>query len=108
MITKNLNDKDILEFLLTSEINEEYKPEEYKFLLMKFRSYYKILLSRKNHQIDDLELNLKNYKISIDAKNLEISKLKVSNSNLKNEIELNKKKRKLTWKERINGEIEKF
>ena len=42
---KELNDDDILEYLMTSDFIENHNPEEYKFLLHKFRFFYRILFN---------------------------------------------------------------
>ena len=41
-----LRDEEILDFLMTSDFEQEYKPEEFKYLLMKWRFFYRILNGR--------------------------------------------------------------
>lgn len=93
-----LNEKEILDYLMTSDFNEGLTQEESRFLLLKFRYHYRVLYSRLESQrytIDE--------KISlIDELNEKIEKLE--NQLLVKEDELNSEKnRKLTWKERLKG-----
>lgn len=95
-------DEDILEYLMTSDFIENYKPEEYKRFLFKFRDFYKLLYNNYKNYKSEKE-NLFNIKESlIDSLNKEIYKTKVINSELKNEID-QLKSRKLSWRERISG-----
>ena len=41
-----LKDEEIMEFLMTSEFEDDYKPEELKYLLVKFRYFYRTLYQR--------------------------------------------------------------
>lgn len=103
MILK-LNDEDILEFLMTSDFEEEYSPNEFKYLLTKWRYFYRI--QQGKYERDKI-------KAEGDARDLE-SKIKTSDYqifNLQNELLKkqnlinNIKNKKLTWKERISGKI---
>lgn len=93
-----LNEKEILDYLMTSDFNEGLTQEESRFLLLKFRYHYRVLYSRLESQrytIDE--------KISlIDELNEKIEKLE--NHLLVKENELDSEKnRRLTWKERLKG-----
>ena len=103
-----LKDEDLLENLMTSEFNEEYRPEEYKFLLHKFRYFYRIIqgnLSRLKSQIEvETRLNFE----QIQGLNKIIDQEKIKNAELQNKIDLSSKERKLTWSERWSGKIKRF
>lgn len=102
----DLTDKDILDFLMTSDFNENLTPEESRFLLFKFRYFYRLNHSKSeglNNVIIDLEEKLKTTE----------DKLKITQFDLQSEIvklkeEYNKLiNKKLTWKERLTGKIKK-
>ena len=38
-----LTDEEILEYLMTSDIIENFRPDEYKYLIFKFREIYRVL-----------------------------------------------------------------
>ena len=88
-----LTDEEILDFLMTSEFENEYKDEEFKYLLFKWRYFYRLL-----HGKVDLIKTDKNFEI-VGLKS-EIERLKTLN----NEI-LMLKNRKLTLRERLSGKI---
>ena len=92
---KELNDESLFEYLMTADFIENYRPDEWKFLLLKFRSFYKVLRGNKER----IE-NEKDYMTPFNITN--------SESNLQNKIDFSERKRKLTWKERFKGEIERF
>jgi hypothetical protein len=99
-----LNDEEILDFLMTSEFEDNFKPEELKYLLVKFRYFYRLLNGRceqlsNQKEFEIKKLNEKN-EISEDNKKILLSQI----SSMQNEI-LELKSRKLTLKERISGKI---
>lgn len=102
-----LEDDEILDFLMTSDFEENYSPSEYKFLLSKGRYFYRLLYGKneKNNLSNESEIE----KLNND---LELEKQK--NNNLINIINENKikinelkelKNRKLSFIERITGKI---
>lgn len=99
-----LNDEEILDFLMTSDFDEDYKPEELKYLLHKFRYFYRSLYTRSKNSSDDSEFILKKLNEELDflQKNKIIYQKEVADR--QNEIDLLKNK-KLTLKERITGKI---
>jgi hypothetical protein len=101
---KDLTDKDILDFLMTSEFVDNLTPEETRFLLFKFRYFYRLQHSKMeglNNIIIDLEDKLKSSE----------DKLYVSKFELQTELAQTKEKyqnlinRKLTLTERLKGKI---
>ena len=100
-----LKDDEILEYLMTSDIIENYRPDDYKYLIFKFRFFYKILygnfqLYKTNHQSE-----VKSLSVSLENTQKELTLTKVERANLQNEIDQISKPRKLTWKERISGNL---
>ena len=103
MIT-NLNDKDTLEYLMTSEFEEGLTPDEMKFLLSKYRYFYR-LLSGKNERISDDIKFIKNEMDNIQIfYNKKIDQILSEKAIISNELS-NYKSHKLTLKERITGKI---
>lgn len=100
----DLNNEEILDFLMNSEFEGDYKPEELKYLLTKWRYFYR-LLSGKH---DLLKVNKEGDKVrlfdEISSLKYIIKNLQIDNAKLKDEIG-NSKSKKLTWKERISGKI---
>jgi hypothetical protein len=101
---QDFSEEDILNYLMVSEFNEGLTSEEFKFLLLKFRYYYRLMYSRRDSmkiEINSLQTTL-NVNQDIYIKNLD---------NLKIEIEKLEKRynqlinRKLTWVERLKGKI---
>lgn len=99
-----LKDNEILDFLMTSDFDENLKDEEYKFLLLKWRKFYRAFNGRYSSRVD--ELNSINYNLKQDliklenvlsGKNKEVDRLKSDLDSIKN--------RKLTIKERLLGKI---
>jgi hypothetical protein len=103
MITK-LTENDILEYLMTSEFTEGLTPDEFRFLLIKFRNFYRISAGKVDY-----------FKVELDSKKKEIEEVRSSiptKINLilseKANIEDNMnrlKNRNLSWKERFLGKI---
>jgi len=99
-----LNDEEILDLLMTSEFENNLSPVEFKFLLKKWRYFYRLLHGRLDRTRDDLEYKIKTIKEESDV-------VKSSNYNLlvesaqKDDLINQMKNRKLTWKERWTGKI---
>jgi hypothetical protein len=103
-MVNTLSEDEILEFLMTSDFNEGLNLDELKFLLKKFRNYYRIS-----------SCNLTNYKDRADqAKEESLStKKECENKILEYQIKYNEMQskyerlinKKLSWKERLSGKI---
>ncbi len=102
MITE-LEDKDILEFLMTSDLHENYRPEDYKYLIFKFRQFYKTLYGNFQLYKSQKELECKNLNEDVIKLGKEVNNTLVENANLKNELDQKKLPVKLTIKERFSG-----
>lgn len=99
-----LNDEQILDLLMTSEFEADLSPTEFKYLLTKWRYFYRMLHGRFERASDDLKFEIK-------CKENEISDIKQQNYNIMVECADNQntihllKNRKLTLKERLSGKI---
>ena len=101
-----LEDDQILEFLMTSDLIEDYRPEDYKYLIFKFRSFYKILYGNFQLYKTNNEMNVKNFNTDSENFQRQITSLQIEKANLENEIHQLKNSRKLTLKERLSGKTE--
>ena len=101
---RNWDDERLLEYLMTSEFDDNINPEDLRFLLLKFRNFFRIVSSR----ITSNELERKRFEFDIQnlehRKNQEIEILKKSNNDLLN-IYNSIISRKLTLSERLTGKI---
>lgn len=100
-----LKDDEILEYLMTSDINENHRPEDYKYLIFKFRFFYKILygnfqLYKTNSESENRILNG-----SLESIKRELALTQTEKANIQNDINQLLNPRKLTWKERISGNL---
>lgn len=98
-----LTDKQILDFLMTSDFNENLSPDETRFLLLKFRNFYRVVSSKNellNSNLEDANKNL----AQLSSLNQTIEQLTTQNKNLSVKLDtiMNKK---LSFKERIFGKI---
>jgi len=41
-----LNDDEMLDFLMTSDFDQEYKPEEFKYLINKMEVFYRLMYGK--------------------------------------------------------------
>lgn len=102
-----LRDDEILDFLMTSDFEQEYKPEELKYLLFKWRFFYRLLNGR-------FELQKTNSEYDIKCLEEEIKRLKTQITEVQSEIAQRDniihglENRKLTLKERLSGKIKKI
>ncbi len=104
MMISELKDDEILDFLMTSDFHEDYKPSEFKYLLTKFRYFYRIISDRNRNNIYDSEFREKKMIEEIERLKEEISQHQISNAEIQNKLDLMRNK-KLTLKERISGKI---
>jgi hypothetical protein len=105
----NINDNELINYLLTSEFDDsELTHDMLRFLLLKFKSFYRIQYGRNQILKDDLEIKTRN-------SNEEITFLKKKLEESNKEKELVKKEfdiltnslkyRRLTFKERWKGRL---
>jgi hypothetical protein len=99
-----LNDEEILDLLMTSEFENNLSPVEFKFLLNKWRYFYRLLHGRLERTKDDLEYSIKLMKEENEGVKSSNYNLLVENAQ-KDDLIDQMKNRKLTWKERWTGKI---
>lgn len=102
---KELSDEQILQYLMTSDLNENFRPEEYKFLIFKFRDFYKVLHGKHQLQKIQSEKIIFDLESSNKSLNSQISDFEIQKNIAINDLEAIPKEKKLTLKERISGKI---
>lgn len=103
-----LEDEKILEYLMTSDLNENLKIEEYKYLILKFRNFYKMLYGKHDLYKTNTDIKIKNLSEDVNKLNRDITKTQVEKAEVENKLEQLSIPRKLTWKERWSGITDKF
>jgi hypothetical protein len=99
-----LKDDEILNFLMTSEFDGDFKPDELKYLLNKWRYFYRILYGVSEREKVESDGKIKELNDKIKILESEVKFLMMTNA--KNEDKINlMRNRKLTWKERFWGKI---
>ena len=99
-----LTEEEILDFLMTSDFEGEFKPDELKYLLLKWRYYYRVLKGEHDLLKTDKNYDISLYEEKIKFLQTEISSIQAmlfESNNLVEEL----KSRKLTLKERLTGKI---
>jgi len=99
-----LNDEEILDLLMTSEFENNLSPTEFKFLLKKWRFFYRILHGRMDRVKDDLNYNIDMLKGEVEGLKGQNYLVMVESAQKQDQIDI-LKNRKLTWKERWTGKI---
>ena len=99
-----LKDDEILDFLMTSEFEDDYSPSELKYLLVKWRYFYRLLHGSSERKTIKFEGDIKDLNEDLDNANKKISNLQ-SEILSKENIISSLKNRNLSWKERITGKI---
>jgi hypothetical protein len=99
-----LNDEEILELLMTSEFSVDLTPKELRYLLYKYRYFYRLLHGRLNRVKTDNEGIIEDLNLKISYLNNSITGLQIEKANKENTIH-GLENRKLTWRERLSGKI---
>ena len=101
---KESKNQDILDYLMTSDFDEELTNGEFKALLLKFREFYRIHHSIHSNKLGSVELELKKTNDSIESFKNDMYRAQISNEEAESEL---KKvvNRKLTFMERLTGKI---
>jgi hypothetical protein len=103
-MVNELSESEILDFLMTSDFNEGLNLDELKFLLMKFRNFYRVTSCSITHYKERMEntlIEIERTKSDCDAR---IKKIETQLESVENKYDslVNKN---LTWKERLKGKI---
>ena len=99
-----LNDEEMLDLLMTSEFENNLSPTEFKFLLKKWRFFYRILHGKMERTKDDMTYKINVLKEDVEGLKNQNYKTMVDCTKKQDQIEILKNK-KLTWKERWTGKI---
>jgi hypothetical protein len=99
-----LTDDEILDFLMTSDFEDNYKPEELKYLLLKWRYFYRVLHGKGERLKENIEFELKVQKDKNDVLEKMYNDSLAKIAEKENTIN-SMKTRHLSWKERISGKI---
>jgi hypothetical protein len=99
-----LKDNEILDFLMTSEFDGDYSPSELKYLLIKWRYFYRVLDGNLNRDSVESQGLARKLNSEIDGLKDQITKLMIDVANRDNTI-MSMKTRKLTLIERFSGKI---
>lgn len=104
MKIKELLDDEILDFLMTSEFEDNYSPDELKYLLQKWRYFYRLFNGRFERYKSDSEFTIESLMDQIKSLNNDrnIFQMKIAD---KEDVINSLKNRKLTWRERFTGKI---
>jgi len=99
-----MNDEQILDYLMTSDFDDNLSPDEYKNLLYKFRYFFRIVSSKSTN----IEIEKKKFVFELDSlkveKNIQIQNLTNKNQ-LYQDILKSLTNRKLSLKERFFGKL---
>jgi hypothetical protein len=99
-----LSDEEILDLLMTSEFENNLSPTEFKYLLKKWRYFYRLQNGALERIKDDLTFSVNSLKDELDALKKEQYNILVDCA--KKEDKINSlKNRKLTFRERWTGKI---
>ncbi len=99
-----LSDEEILDLLMTSEFENNLSPTEFKYLLKKWRYFYRLQNGTLERIKDDLTFSVNSLKDELDALKKEQYNILVDCA--KKEDKINSlKNRKLTFRERWTEKI---
>ncbi len=99
-----LRDDEILEFLMTSEFEDDYSPSELKYLLIKWRYFYRVQNGTLERKSVDFEGKIQQLETKIKSEELKNFNLLTQLADKQNTID-SMKNRHLTFKERWTGKI---
>lgn len=103
MIDK-MSNEDLLDMLMTSDFSEDYKPEELKEMLFKFRNFYRILHGKSQIKNDGKDSKIRKLEEKIEDIERELLDTKVKyakNKDYLHEIQ----NKKLSLSERLKGKL---
>lgn len=99
-----LSEDEILNYLMTSEFQEGLTPEEFKFLLKKFRNFYRVLRGRYDSAQSSIHIKQQEINDMRSDKEIRYNEL-LYQKNILEESYNFLLDRKLSWKERWQGKI---
>lgn len=89
---------------MTSDFDDGLSPDQFKFLLLKFRNFYRLISCSVNLTRDRMEQAVTEKEEKVRECDLKIEEVNCEKSELINKLNAILSK-KLTWKERILGKI---
>src|ERR1035438_4914472 len=95
-----LTEKEILDYLMSSDFNEGLTPDEFKLLLIKFRNFYRVLYSKCENFKEDSDFKSKKIQEIVDDHIKKIDQLSTEKANIENQLHFTQNKN-LSWKERF-------
>jgi hypothetical protein len=101
---KDLNDKELLDFLMNSDYEEDLKPEDLTYLLFRFKYFYRILHGRMENAKSEKGAELMNLKDDLKSISKKMIDVKTELADKKNYID-QFESRKLTLSERWKGKL---
>lgn len=104
MKISELSDEDVLNFLMTSEFEGDYSPEELKYLLVKWRYFFRLFQGRNEQTKMSLEDTILKIEEQLEIKKKSEFDLQVTLAK-KEDLISSIKNRDLSWKERWSGKI---
>lgn len=99
-----LSNKEILDFLMTSDFEGDYSPSELKYLLFKWKYFYRLLYGKFESEKNKYESKIKKLEKDLEKEKKDLINSKKENSKLVDNIQ-SLKNRNLTFKERVVGKI---
>jgi len=100
----NLSDEELLDFLMTSEFDENFSIDQYRFLLKKFRNFYRVIYCSVSNYKDRMDNSLVEKKMKEEELEIKTKEFDYQTTELINKLNRIRNK-KLTFKERILGKI---
>ena len=104
MKISELNDEEILNFLMVNEFEGDYSPAELKYLLVKWRYFFRLFQGRSEQSKMALEDIILKTKEQLEIKKRSEFDLQVEIAK-KEDLISSMKNRNLSWKERFSGKI---
>lgn len=103
MISK-MTDEDMLDFLMTSEFENDISPDEFRYMLNRWKYFYRLLYGKMERATQDLSFENESLKSTIESLESSRNWTQVESAK-KDDIIHSLKNRKLTFKERWTGKI---
>ena len=100
----NLTEKEILEYLMTSEFEEGLTPDEFKFLLIKFRNFYRSSAGRNEQLKSEVDGKISEIENLKGLHNQQMDQIKIEKADVENKLHFLSNK-KLSYEERWKGRI---
>jgi hypothetical protein len=101
---KELEDEEILNYLMTSDFTEGLTPDEFKFLLYKFRYFYRIINGKNELLKTNYDGKVREFELEKSGFSKRIDDILTQKAEIENKFDF-LKSRRLSLKERLSGKI---